>query len=206
MSDPSGWRSALASRVAGPQSWWQQRAPRDRQILLVLGVLVAALLVYGWLWQPAAQGIATLERDLPPLRAQRGEVLAMAQEGRRLREETRQNSVRVPAPAARRGLLQRSLENAGLRGVDIIEEGPHRLRLRAARVDYGVWAAWVAGPARELGARLGQVSIQSLTAGGPGAAASPAAGTGSSAPNTPAGAAAAPGQVRADVVLEWRES
>ena len=90
--------------------WWGGRSPRDRQILVACFVLVFALVVVGWVWLPAARGISALERDLPQLRVQHAEVLAMAQEGRLLRDQARQNGVNLPAPGARRAVLQRSLE------------------------------------------------------------------------------------------------
>jgi general secretion pathway protein M len=188
----SGWSAALA-RV---RAWWDERPPRDRQILMACFVLVMALVVVAWLWLPAVRGIRALERDLPLLRAQRAEVLALAQEGRSLRELARQNGVNLPAAGARRAVLQRSFESAGLRGVELMDEGPNRLRLRWARVDYGVWAAWAAAVVRDSGARFAQVNVDaalapSVAAAAPGAA--PAAASGS-----------LPGQVRVEAVLEWR--
>ncbi len=193
----SGWSAVLAP----VRAWWDERTPRDRQILMACFVLVMALVVAGWLWLPAARGIRALERDLPLLRAQRAEVLALAQEGRSLREQARQNGVNLPAPGARRAALQRSLESAGLRGVELMDEGPNRLRLRWARVDYGVWAAWAAAVVRDSGARFAQVNVDAALAPSAGVAATAAPGA------VPAAASVSlPGQVRVEAVLEWRAS
>ena len=105
-----------SNRLAAPRfampSWWRARAPRERAILGagLLGLLVLA--GYAFVWQPAADGIRRTEADLPGLRAQTANVLAMADEAKRLRA-TGGQSVAL-TPERRVAAVRRSLERAGL--------------------------------------------------------------------------------------------
>lgn len=173
----------LASVLAPALTWWAMRSQTDRRILIGSSVLLLALAVLAWLVLPAARGISDLERDLPGLRAQRAEVLAMAQEGRALLEEARSSAAVAPPAVDRRPALERSLSMAGLTGAEIGDDGANRVRLRWPRIDYGVWAAWVGLVERELAARVIRVGVQ------------------------PPPVAGAPlGQVQVEMVLEWRAS
>lgn len=37
------------------QHWWQERAPREQQVLRLLGVMLVVFLVYALIWQPVMQ-------------------------------------------------------------------------------------------------------------------------------------------------------
>ena len=172
------------------QNWWLQHTPRDRRVLLGLALGALLLLAYVWLWRPAAEGIARLERDLPAQRAQRTEVMAMAEEARVLRQEAARNAAAVLPAEARRAALERSIATTGVSGAQIVDEGGQRVRVRWPRIDYGIWVAWSAAAERELGARVTQVYVMSLAA--------PVQGAPATAPVGP------PGLVRAEIVFEWR--
>lgn len=173
------WRARFAPAL----TWWAMRSQADRRILIVAAALLLALAVLAWLVLPAARGISAQERDLPSLRAQRANVLAMAEEGRTLREEARGSAAVAPPLADRRPALERSLSAAGLAGGEIGDDGANRVRLRWPRIDYGVWAAWVGSAERQLAARVVRVDVQPpLVAGAP------------------------LGQVQVEMVLEWRAS
>ncbi len=193
------WAAPIAPLVEASGNWWSHLGGRDRRIVVLAATLAVALLAYAWIWLPAASGIAALERDMPGLRAQRSEVLAMAQEARGLREEAARSAAAVLPANQRRAALLRSLEAAGLAGAEIIEQSAQRLQLRWARVDYGVWALWAGTAEGELGARFVQLSVLA-----PQAAAGKAAGA--AAPPAPAAPVASvpPGQVSVDAILEWR--
>jgi len=173
------WRA----RVAPALMWWDMRSQSDRRILIGAALLLLVLALLGWLVLPAARGIAAVERELPGLHTQRAEVLAMAEEGRALREEARGSAVVAPPAANRRSALERSLRAAGLAGAEMGDEGANRVRLRWGQIDYGVWAAWVGAAEAELAARVVRVGLQ-----------------------PPPVAGARLGQVQVEMVLEWRAS
>lgn len=100
-----------APRFALP-AWWRERTPRERA---VLGAGLAGIVVlagYAFVWQPAADGIRRVESDLPGLRAQTANVLAMADEAKRLRAAGGQSIALTPE--RRVAAVRRSLERAGL--------------------------------------------------------------------------------------------
>ena len=64
------------------------------------------------MWQPAADGVRRVQADLPGLRAQTADVLAMAEEAKRLRAAGGQTVALTPD--TRVAAVRRSLERAGL--------------------------------------------------------------------------------------------
>lgn len=92
--------------------WWQGLAERERTLIGGGALLVALVLIYLALWEPAAVGIRKLSVDLPTLREQNAAMRAMADEAANLR--TASGSVAVIAAADRPAAVRRSLERAGL--------------------------------------------------------------------------------------------
>ncbi|HXF47680.1 MAG TPA: type II secretion system protein GspM, partial [Burkholderiaceae bacterium] len=57
--------------------FWGERAPREKAALLAGAAVVLAAIVYLLLIEPAATGIARLERSLPATRAQAAKLEAL---------------------------------------------------------------------------------------------------------------------------------
>ncbi len=94
--------------------WWQGLEARERRLVVLGGVVVAAVLVYLALLEPAMLGIRRLTADLPPLREQNASIHAMADEAVRLRATA---GASAPIAAGERpAAIRRSLERAGLAG------------------------------------------------------------------------------------------
>lgn len=102
---------AWLAAVAIP-AWWTNRAPRERMVLAAGLVVLGALVFYAFVWQPAADGVRRVEADLPGLRTQTADVLAMAEEAGRLRAAGGQTVALTPD--TRMAAVRRSLERAGL--------------------------------------------------------------------------------------------
>jgi type II secretory pathway component PulM len=96
--------------------WWQGLAERERTLVGGGALLVAVVLIYLLLWEPAALGIRKLSVDLPALRQQNAAMHAMADEAARLRAAS--GSVAVIAAGERPAAVRRSLERAGLWGAN----------------------------------------------------------------------------------------
>ena len=93
-------------------SWWRGLGAREQRILAIGVAVVAAVIVYVALWEPAAYGTRKLETELPQLRAQGASMRAMADEVTRLRGS---GAAQAPvAPNDREAAVRRSLDRAGL--------------------------------------------------------------------------------------------
>ena len=103
-------RASLSSSPAA--AWWTGRVPRERRVLAFGLAALGALVFYAFVWQPAVDGVRRLQADLPGLRAQAAEVLAMAEETKGLRAAGGQAVALTPD--TRMAAVRRSLERAGL--------------------------------------------------------------------------------------------
>ncbi len=89
--------------------FWNERTPRERSILVAGGALLLLLLLWFVLVEPALEGRARWQKDLPALRADYAQMQALAQQA---------GDVPAPAGAARPadlGAIERSLADAGLK-------------------------------------------------------------------------------------------
>jgi general secretion pathway protein M len=152
-------KQRLQTRFSVAQTWWVRRAPREQLILLCAAAVLACLLVWLLLWQPAANGIRQLDVELRELRTQSAALQAMADEARSLRATAR---AAVPLPAGQRlGAVQQGLERAGITA-QTASEGTTRVRVSMADVDYAAWATWLASAETELGARTARAELMAL--------------------------------------------
>jgi general secretion pathway protein M len=99
------------------KQFWAERAPRERAILLAGGVLLALVIVYLVLIEPAWTGIARLEKSLPQQRANAAELEALLAEVKALKAKP---AVATMSAADARGALEGSLTRAGLKATRIV--------------------------------------------------------------------------------------
>lgn len=135
---------------------WQLLATRERR--LVLGGLAVLAVVAAWLslFEPAWQGRAALQGELPVLRAQLAQVGELAEEARRLSS--------VPAgsdsPQAQKTQLERSIESAGLSSsLAQLSLNGSLFELRFDRVPHAAWLSWLDTTTREMRLRVADVSV-----------------------------------------------
>jgi general secretion pathway protein M len=138
------------------KQFWAERAPRERAILLAGGVLLALVIVYLVLIEPAWTGIARLEKSLPQQRANAAELEALLAEVKALKAKP---AVATMSAADARGALEGSLTRAGLKATRIVPLSDGDIQLTFSDVPVGRWAPWLAGAERELGARSTAVTV-----------------------------------------------
>lgn len=138
------------------KQFWAERAPRERSILLVGGVLLLVVVVYLVAIEPAWSGIGRLEKSLPQQRANAAELEALLAEVKSMKARP---AVATMSAADARSALEGSLTRAGIKATRIVPLSDGDIQLTFADVPVGRWAPWLAGVERELGARSTSVTI-----------------------------------------------
>lgn len=147
------------------REFWSQRAPRERLALSAAFAVLLLAVAYLLLIEPAASGIARLERSLPAARLQAQQLDQLLAEVTSLRARPQ---VATLSPAEARSALERSLQGAGLQASRIAPLADGDLQIAFANVQYAAWSTWLADAERELGAKVNVVSARAT--GTPGAA------------------------------------
>lgn len=133
--------TALVDRLRGPQqalaSFWEQREPRERLILSVGILAVMLALLYLLLIEPALNGRAQLEKNLPVLRQQAASFQAQAREAASLAGKGMPN-----VPATTNARLEASLTGRGLRAQNI-SVTPDLIRLQLSSASFAELLAWL---------------------------------------------------------------
>jgi general secretion pathway protein M len=130
--------------------WFEERAPREKKLLLVCGVLVALALVYNVLWEPAYDGRAQIVAKLPLLEAQLADVQLQVDEARQLKAVA---AARPPAGIALREALGASLTQAGVANAQFTVLGKG-VQIDAKAVPFAAWMAWLDQVRREQHVRV----------------------------------------------------
>ncbi|WP_430869714.1 type II secretion system protein M [Cupriavidus basilensis] len=120
-------------------AFWSARNPREQAILAGGGAMLALVIGYTVLWEPAADGRARLQRSLPQLRTDLAAMETLAQEARGLAAS--------PAPSLRgealTQALQESLAQHGLKPTRLAGTGDNSVQLQLDKVPFGAVAAWL---------------------------------------------------------------
>ena len=138
------------------KQFWAERAPRERSILLIGGVLLVAVIAYLIAIEPAWTGIARLEKSLPQQRANAAELEALLAEVKALKGRP---AVATMSATDARGALESSLAKAGMKATSVVPLSDGDVQLTFADVPISKWAPWLAGIERELGARATAVTV-----------------------------------------------
>jgi general secretion pathway protein M len=138
------------------KQFWLERAPRERLILGAGGIVLAVVLLYLMLIEPAWSGIGRLERALPQQRAQAAELESLLGEVKGLKA---QPQVATVSAAEVKGAIETSLGRSGLKMARMVPLSEGDVQLTFTNVPYGAWATWLAGIERELGARATTVVV-----------------------------------------------
>ena len=138
------------------KQFWAERAPRERSILLIGGILLVAVIAYLIAIEPAWTGIARLEKSLPQQRANAAELEALLAEVKALKGRP---AVATMSATDARNALESSLTKAGMKATRIVPLSDGDVQLTFADVPISKWAPWLASIERELGARATAVTV-----------------------------------------------
>ncbi|HEU0200770.1 MAG TPA: type II secretion system protein GspM [Burkholderiaceae bacterium] len=137
------------------REFWTERAPREKLFLGAAAGLVLIALLYLLLIEPAATGIARLNRGLVVQRQQAAKLDSLLVEVKNLKSR---GQVATLSAAEARGAVEKSLAAAGLKATRVVPLADGDLQLTFSNVPYAGWSLWLAGIERELGARAGSVT------------------------------------------------
>ena len=138
------------------KQFWAERAPRERSILLIGGILLLAVIAYLIAVEPAWTGIARLEKSLPQQRANAAELEALLAEVKALKARP---AVATMSATDARSALEGSLAKAGMKAARIVPLSDGDVQLTFSDVPVSKWAPWLANIERELGARATAVTV-----------------------------------------------
>ena len=138
------------------KQFWSERAPRERAILLLGGVLLLAVIIYLVAIEPAWTGIGRLEKSLPQQRANAAELEALLAEVKALKGRP---AVATMSATDARSALESSLGKAGIKAARIVPLSDGDVQLTFSDVPVSKWAPWLASVERELGARSTAVTV-----------------------------------------------
>jgi general secretion pathway protein M len=120
---------ALASLRQQAGTWWQARAPRERQALALVGLVVAAFVVWNLLIQPALNTVTRAPAQLDLLEAQLQQMQRISNESGALRAAPR------VAPGQAAQALKAATDRLGERGKLVLLGDRATLTLTGASPD-----------------------------------------------------------------------
>lgn len=145
---------------------WRSMSPRERRLVGLAGMLVLFAAGYLLLLGPAWRSRAALERDLPVLRDQLAQMLALQDELRQAGAEG-SGGPAGGSTASRVALLEQTLRAAGLTDtMRKLEVNGELIELRFAAAPHERWLAWLPGALGETRMRVIDLAIARETAPG----------------------------------------
>ena len=132
--------------------FWNERTPRERNILIAGGLLLLLLLVWFVLVDPALDGRARWQKDLPALRADYAQMQSLAQQASNVPAAT------GAAKPAYRATIERSLNDAGLKPQSL-NVGDELVRARFTDVSFSALTDWLQSAQRDSRLVVSEASV-----------------------------------------------
>jgi general secretion pathway protein M len=143
-------------------SLWRDRSPRERMVLGAVGAAATLALVVAFAWLPLERKRASLQRQLPGLRASLGALERQAEEVRRLRA--------LPPVAAVQAEPLVSVVTAGggrmLPGAQLTVLDGKTLAVHASDVAFATLLEWLSSVQASQGLRVREARLEALPTAG----------------------------------------
>lgn len=140
---------------------WQQLAPREKQMLIVMGVVLAITLIYFMFWKPLKTGIEDGELRVKAQTRALAEIRKQAAEVRQLRASGAANRT-VKDSSSLLGLIERSAKQKKIkRSLQKVQpEGERNVRLWMENVSFDQLISWLDLLSNQYGIQISEISLE----------------------------------------------
>ncbi len=141
--------------------WWRRQSQRDRAVLSIGAAVVAALLVWAWVWYPLSQSRAALAAEAAQAEADLLWLRSVAPELQRLRASGSATGL-DRAGRSLLALADGTAREAGLGGslVRIEPAGAGRVNLWFERVSFDAMTTWLETLRRQYGVGVDELVVE----------------------------------------------
>lgn len=148
-------KSAVATAL---DDFWGERAPREKKLITIGGTVLALVVLYWLVLDPALSGRATLRADLPAMQRRLAQMTADASEARLLAARAQGST---PTGNALKEALAASLAQRGLVATQLNVAGPN-VQLQLKNAQFGSWLAWLDDVRRQFKVKASQAHVSAL--------------------------------------------
>ena len=142
--------------------FWDGRTEREKQLLTWGGLVLAVVVGWSVLWEPASEGRAQLRDTLPALQRQLAQMTAEADEARSLSGAA---ASITPGGLALKNAIVSSLAEHGLTGAQVQMVGVSA-QVQLKNVSFADWTGWLNDVRRQLKVQVVDARVSALKADG----------------------------------------
>ncbi len=141
---------------------WQQLAPREKQLLIFMSVVILITLFYFSLWKPLKTGIEEGELRLKAQTRALAEIRKQADEVRQLRASGAGNRNSVKDSTSLLGLIERSAKQKNIKsGLQKVQpEGQREVRVWMENVSFDQLISWLELLNNRYGIQINDISLE----------------------------------------------
>jgi len=141
---------------------WQQLAPREKQLLILMSVVVLITLFYFSLWKPLKTGIEDGELRIKAQTRALTEIRKQAAEVRQLRASGAGNRNTVKDSTSLLGLIERSAKQKNIKGglQKVQPEGQREVRVWMENVSFDQLISWLDLLSNRHGIKINDISLE----------------------------------------------
>jgi len=141
---------------------WQQLAPREKQLLILMSVVVLITLFYFALWKPLKTGIEDGELRIKAQTRALMEIRKQAAEVRQLRASGAASRTTVKDSSSLLGLIERSAKQKNIKGSlqKVQPEGQREVRVWMENVAFDQLISWLDLLTNRYGIQISEISLE----------------------------------------------
>lgn len=138
--------------------FWSERSPREKQVMLIGSAVLALVISYSILLEPALTGRARLRDELPVMQRRLAQMSADAVQARSLSKAAHS---RAPSGIALKEALVVSLAQHGLAATQLNVVGPN-IQFKLKDVEFGTWIAWLNSVRQQFKVKVAEAHVSAL--------------------------------------------
>ena len=141
---------------------WQQLAPREKQLLIIMSIVIVITLFYFSLWKPLITGIEDGELRIKAQTRALMEIRKQAAEVRQLRASGAGSNNSVKDSTSLLGLIERSAKQKNIKGSlqKVQPEGQREVRVWMENVSFDQLISWLDLLTNRYGIQINDISLE----------------------------------------------